>query len=485
MFKKVLAALAVLGVFYSAMGQNVEGVNARLDAMGGCGVIGDIGWTIGKPSSLYGYADQVQASALIIDIEGMGTTFGSIIAIKSIGEHFFVGATMNGRRAMSGSFYTKAITFGNFTENFGSMSQLGMFFPVYPEINFCLRPNDNLSIGLGGYFEYSKFNDDKTKNMVYNYENTNLDTVNNLMNYDSTVSRKYYGIGIVADARIWFGSFKINPEFKIFMPNLDGRIETNSNDNFDTTHNVTESMNVVSLDDHTVTTSLKNNLFLRVGAKFSNTFNETFWILGLWYKTERFEMTRTTNINGTILDYDIQNAYSSSTTDSTWLHNKTSYDWWLGCQPKFSDNLTICPEYSGFVMVSTKTPPPGATQDSTLIRVKHKFRLGMEMSVKGFWIFEEFLPRMGFNYYLTRDLYDNMNDDSSSENTYLPYSSNNDFDLADDGKGAKITAGFGLKGKRGTFDLSLDVLSWKTTGLSGPGAAIATFGLDFGRKKEE
>ena len=76
MFKKVLAAIAVLGIFYSAMGQNVEGVNARLDAMAGNGVVGDIGWTIGKPSALYAFPDQVQASALIIEIEGMGKTYG-------------------------------------------------------------------------------------------------------------------------------------------------------------------------------------------------------------------------------------------------------------------------------------------------------------------------------------------------------------------------------------------------------------------------
>ncbi len=140
-------------------------------------------------------------------------------------------------------------------------------------------------------------------------------------------------------------------------------------------------------------------------------------------------------------------------------------------------------------MVYDKKPPPGASTDSTLIRVKHKFRLGAEMSVKGFWIFKEFLPRMGFNYYLTRDIYKNINSftgvDSSSEFSNLPWSSNNDFDLDDDGRGAKVTAGFGLKGKRGSFDISFDILQWKTTGITGPGAAIATFGLYFGKIHDE
>ncbi len=165
MIRKVFIVIAVLSITSTINAQNVEGVNARIDAMAGCGVISDIGWTIGKPSSLYAFPDQVQASALIIDIEGLGKTYGSIIAIKSIGEHFFIGVSMNGRRAMSSAFYNKAITFGNFTENFGSMPQLGMFFPVFPELNFCIRPNENLSIGIGGYFEHSKFEDDKTKDI--------------------------------------------------------------------------------------------------------------------------------------------------------------------------------------------------------------------------------------------------------------------------------------------------------------------------------
>ena len=132
MFKKVLAAIAVLGVFYSTMGQNIEGVNARLDAMAGCGVIGDIGWTIGKPSSLYGYADQVQYSPLIITIEGLGKTYGSIIAIKSFGEHFFAGITMDNRKAMSGTFYNRAIIYGDFGENFNFMTQPGVLSGLSP-----------------------------------------------------------------------------------------------------------------------------------------------------------------------------------------------------------------------------------------------------------------------------------------------------------------------------------------------------------------
>lgn len=489
MFKKVLAAIAVLGVFYSAIGQNVEGVNARLDAMGGCGVVGDIGWTIGKPSSLYGYADQVQASGLIITIEGLGKTYGSIIAIKSLGEHFFVGMTMNGRKAMSGTFYKKAIEYGDFGENFNFLTQPGQYFPVYPHLNINYKPSDNLSIGIGGYFEHSKHDEQKTKNIVYSHE-VGGNPVENMMHYDSTRLKKYTGIGLIADARIWFGGFKLNPEFKIFIPKLDGRVETNQDEKFNKNHNVTQPLTVADIENRAKTTDLSKNLFLRAGTKFSGTIAETFWILGLWYRTERFEIERNITLTSTIMDYNTADITDTITTSTKFhAHKKTRYDWWLGAQPSFSDNLIICPEYSGFVQVREITPSSGYTEDTTTVRIKHKFRLGAEQSIKGFWIFKELFLRMGINYYLTRDFWKNKNGltsmDSTTEEIYWPYSSNNDLDLVDDGKGAKVTAGFGLKGKRGTFDLSLDVLNWSNTGITGPGAAIATFGLDFGRKQEE
>ena len=489
MFKKVLAAIAVLGVFYSTMGQNIEGVNARLDAMAGCGVIGDIGWTIGKPSSLYGYADQVQYSPLIITIEGLGKTYGSIIAIKSFGEHFFAGITMDNRKAMSGTFYNRAIIYGDFGENFNFMTQPGQYFPGYPHLNLNYKPSDNLSIGIGGYFEHSKHDEQKMKNIVYSHE-VGGNPVENMVHYDSTRFKLYYGIGLIADARIWIGNFKINPEFKMFIPKLDGQVETNQIDNFDTTHNVTQPLTVENLTDHAKTTDLSKNIFIRAGTKFSGTIAETFWIIGLWYRTERFELERTISFDGTIMDYNTPNqTYSSSGTSNFHAHKKTRYDWWIGAQPSFSDNLIMCPEYAGFVQVYEKSPSSGLTEDTTSVRIKHKFRLGAEKSVKGFWVFKEIFLRMGFNYYLTRDYWKNKNGlsstDSTSETIYWPYSSNNDLDLTDDGKGAKICAGLGLKGKRGTFDLSLDLLNWSNTALTGPGAAIATFGLYFGRKLEE
>ncbi len=489
--KKIIFSVLILFLTYSLYAQNIEGVNARIDAMGGAGVTSDIGWTIGKPSSLYGFGDQVQLSALIIPIEGIGQSFGSIIAIKSLGENLFLGITLNNRRAMSSFFYKKSSEFGGFGELFDYETQPGQYFPDFPQVNFCIRPNDNLSIGVGAFLEHSKYDATHKPYFVSNVE-TGGQTEDKLIQYDSTTLKKYFGIGGNLDARIWFGEsgVKINPEFRIFFPFLDGSLESNALNKFkDTGYKFTKDTSLIDMKYTSNTTDLGKNMYLRAGAKISATINETFWILGLWYQTEKFELEKTLEIDSAFFTSTSTDDSSYSASETSFQYNKNHFSWWLGCEPSFSDNLIFTPEYSGKVMIFDILPPPGASQDSTLTRITHKFRLGAEMSVKGFWIFKEFLPRFGAVYYITRDIWDYKNSegevDTTSELIKWPYSSNCSFEFQDDGKRGKITAGFGLKGKRGYFDLSLDLLNWEATGITGPGAAIATVGMYFGRKERE
>ena len=349
MFKKMVAAIAVLGAFYSVVAQNVEGVNARIDAMGGCGVIGDIGWTVNKPCKIYGYADQVQASGIIKDIEGLAQTYGQIIAIKSIGEHFFVGLTINDRRAMSGTYYKVAMEQFGFIENFQTMEK-GRWLPNWPHVNFNIKPNDKFSLGIGGYWELSKHDEKKELEFKYDYDSSGT-PASYIMEYDSTRIKKYSGIGIIADAMIWFGdgNAKLNPEFRMFIPKLDGKVETNRGEKFNNAHKdkVIQSMSIVDINDHSNSTDLSDNLFLRVGTKLSGTIGETFWIGGFWYKTERFDFLRDTTLDTLHLANNTTPVENQYTSEFKFNYNKTCFDLWLGCQPSFSDKLILFPEYSG------------------------------------------------------------------------------------------------------------------------------------------
>lgn len=490
MFKKILFTLGILSISFPSFAQNIEGINARIDAMGGSGVIGDIGWTYGQPCAIYAFPDQIQASALIIDIEGVGKSYGSIIAIKSFfGEKFFAGLTLNDRRALSSVFYKTATEFGKFGENFDALTQLGKDLPLFPSLNFCLRPNKNLSIGLGGYLEHSRFDAKHQPFFTYSY-NDNGTIKTNLTQFDSTTYKKYLGIGVNVDARIWFGSFRINPLFNMFIPKLDANVETNATDLFNRNHNVTKDTSLVDHHFTSNTTDFSKNMYMRGGIKFSGTVNKNFFILGLWYKTEKFELENVTSTDSLILVVDSTPHLETigPNTTTSYAHERQFIDWWVGFQPSYTDNLILTTEYSGTFFMYNKTPPSWESHDSLLTRLKHKFRVGAELPLKGFWIFSEFLPRMGLTYYFTGDSwsYKNTGDvDTTSENIHWPFSSNNDIDLTDDGKGGKVTAGFGLKGKRGTFDLSFNILNWATTGITGPGAAVASLTLNIGKPKEE
>lgn len=489
MLKKLFSVTVVWGILFSVYGQNVEGVNARLDAIGGVGAPADFGWIVDKPSYLYRWPDRIQASGIIKDIEGQGKTYGAILVTKSFGEKFFVGMTMNDRKAMSGTFYTIARDFGHFEENFGA-NEIGHHFPNWPHLLFNIRPNENLSIGIGGYLENSKYDAKHTNEFTYTHQVGGVDTEQTI-EYDSTTVRKYFGIGIIADARIWFGSFRLNPEFKMFIPKLDGTVKSRPNDEVNQSHVVSQPATLVNLYDNAKTTDFGdfNNLYIRAGAKLSNTINETFWILGLWYKTERFELER--NVTADTIDLVSNVTVSSIISEKTWAFNKQNYNWWLACQPTYADKLLFSAGYFGGVQVYGKTPPPGQSPDSTLIEISHKVRLGAEGHIRDFWVFDEFLPRMGLTFTAIRELRDykyNLDEvDSTSfdEDISFPYSTNWHKDLTDAGKGLKVSAGFGLRKGRGEFDLSFDVLNWITTSITGPGAAMATFGFYFGKKEQE
>lgn len=484
MFKKLLIAVVVMGACFSTVAQNVEGVNARIDAMGGAGYIGDIGWTIGKPSAIPGYADLIQASGIIKPIEGIGESYGAIIAIKSFGENVFFGLTFNNRRTMPGTFFKIAEIFGGFNDNFGGMANC-RFFPNLPHANLGFKFGEH-TFGIGGFLEASK-HDAKHENQFAYTQGGNSAK----LTFDSTTFSKYLGIGVNVDARVYAGPVKINPEFRLFKPTLERKLETNIASKLKATNHDVEGANtLVQILDEANTTD-GNNLFLRAGAKVSATIQESlWWIVGYWYKNIKFELER--NIyTDTVTTASSPDTYLPQASDlqNSFVHNNTYHDLWIALQPLFDDDLNLGIEYSGTLKkidLKHETLKP----DSTKFVLRHIFRLGAEKEVDGFWCFEKFAPRMGLKYTLFQEIWKykknqfiNNNGDTISinEEIYYPWSSDCEVGFNDAGKGLKIAAGFGLIGKRGRFDISMDVLQWAAGTITGPGASIVSFTLDFGK----
>lgn len=493
MHKKIFAAAAVVGIVCSAVAQNIEGVNARIDAMGGFGIPADMGWTIDKPCALYLFPDRIQTSAIIKDIEGMGKSFGSIIAVKSLCRNLFVGMTLNDRKPMSGKFYSLSREFfPGFQDDFGYLENPGRYLPNLPHVNICYKPSDKLSLGLGLFAETSHHSEEYNKEFKYTYMEGAVPT-QAVVRYDSTTERNYFGPGIVADARIWLGSIRLNPEFKIFIPKLEGIDNANLGSMFPESRkqSVTQNMLIADISDNAVTTGLGKNLFLRTGGKVSGTYKGTFLIGGVWFKTERFQLKRTLQLDTAALVPSTPPVTGTAITDrTTFAFNNSSFDWWIGCQPSFSDKTIFGCEYGGNVQFSKSTPPANTFNDSTLITIKHKIRMGVEGSMPAFMNLT-FHPRMGLTFSATREIWhykgvNSFDSTNSSQDVQWPYSTNWDKDNQNEGgKGTKVSAGLGLEGKRGCFDISFDVLTWNTSALVGPSAAMVSFTFNFGSMKTE
>ncbi len=478
MLKKLIISVLIIGAYFLTVGQNIDGVNARLDGMAGIGVISDIGWTVDKPSALYAFPDQVQASGIVKDIENLGTGYGAIIAIKSFGEHTFFGLTFNNRRAMPGGFYNLADGFGEFSEHFNS--GVGRFFPDIPHINLGFKFSDNFTGGIGTYMEASKRDIKNKGEFTYSYNNG---ASTNTLAYDTSVFSKYFGIGFSVDARIWTGPVKINPEFRIYMPKLERTKESNIVDKIKATnHDLSQDGVILQESDNGGTTDLSENRYIRAGSKVSGTIQESlFWIVGYWYKSVKYRLERNRYYDSVVTSTSGPDVYSDTPLkdeQKSWNSVTTYNDLWIGLQPLFDDDLVLGLEYSGSI-IKYKPVHEESTLDSTRYYMRHVFRFGTEKSVKGFWCFEEVCPRFGLKYTLFGEAFKYNN----NEDVQVPWSTNFSPGDAENGKGLKVTAGFGLKGKRSTFDISLDVLEWKYTTITGPHAAIASWTLNFGKNE--
>lgn len=484
MLKKLLIAVVVMGAWYSTVAQNVEGVNARIDGMGGSGTIGDIGWSIDKPSALFGYLDKVQASVINKDIEGIGKAYGAIIAIKSIGENVALGVTWNDRRALSGTFYKIAQEFGGFNDNFGGMAN-ARYFPKLPHVNLGFKVGEQ-TFGIGAYMEASKH--DAAHNKEFRYSHTN--GTNALLDYDSTTLSKYFGIGFSACARIWAGKTKFNPEFRMFMPKLERKLETDIVDKLNgTNHDLEGTGTYLQYSNNAVSTDFAKNLYMRMGLKVSSTIQESlWWIVGYWYKNEKFELEREIAVDTLVAVAGGPDTKPATTIDkqNSFAFNTTYHDLWIGLEPKFSDDLIMSLEYSGTLKKYAPTHEL-ETEDTTKLVFRHILRFGTEAKLDGFWNFEEFLPRFGIKYTLFQEVwkFDNIQDDFDTtqvnEHITYPWSSDCEVGFNDAGKGTKIATGFGLKSRRGAFDISCDILTWVNGTITGPSAAMASWTLYFGR----
>jgi hypothetical protein len=489
MFKKLFIASVFLGCFsLSSVAQDVEGVNARLDAMGGAGVPSDYGFVINRPLKCVAWADRVQATGIMKEITGLETRFGSVIATKSIfKDRFAIGLTFNDRTEMQGDFYGKyadAPYYANVIY-FEKENVMLEKFPNYPRLLMGFKVNDNFTFGLGSIIEHSTYDlliEREEKHAL----TTGIPPDTLSMVVDSMVDYKYFGIGGLLDFKIKFpNSIAINPEFKVFVPKFEGTTSS------DAMNKINDNPNLAVLDTFTNTdwalksTDIKDNIVIKAGSKIMATINDVFVIAGLWYETKRFNYERKLTQNSAILGPGVDTTIGSSGTINGGenIFKRDQILFWGGFEHTIFDGLYFTPDYVGKWTRSTVTHPSAQDTsvknngDTTITVREHKFRLGVEKECKGFWVIKNFVPRMGLTYTHIRVSKDILNSRLNGLNTNeiqnSPVSTNFKL-LGDQDPGLKLSMGFGLEGKYATLDLSADVLKWKNGLILGPQAALVT-----------
>ena len=81
--------------------------------MSGSAAADDIGWTIMHPASIFKFPNHFQGSIGLLDIPGIGKTYGTIIGIVRFNKFLYVGITHNNRETMPGRFYDEGCHFIN------------------------------------------------------------------------------------------------------------------------------------------------------------------------------------------------------------------------------------------------------------------------------------------------------------------------------------------------------------------------------------
>ncbi len=492
MLKRFLVVIAVLSFSFSTIAQNIEGVNARLDAMAGSGASDDIGWTIHHPASLFNYPNYFQGSICLMPIPGIDRTYGAIIGIVQFNEMFYAGVTLNERTTMGGSFYSEGALIINAPHIDGEESAKG--FPNLPNVNLCLKLSDNVQLGLGGYFEASSY-DYKAKKIESYTAASGLDTI---MWDEEHDGKKVRNNGFNVEARFKVGGWTIYPQLIVGFPKIKG---TESYNTLDKAKLQLQSSPAAAdptepFSNEKYTYDSPEGLRIRAASYFWGDIGNTFWLAGAIYENARYQFNKNTvrltqhlDANGGVLDTVANETYDSIPSS----HNSNFVHYFLAFVPSFSDNLYFSPEYDGGVGwynglddSVTSTDASYDPTDTTFLFVYHNFRLGIEKFIDNFGWFDKIGFRCGVSAQWNKEWrhieqFDDYTDVSDESIPWKSFFWGSDFTK----KEAKITGGFGLTKGRGTFDVSCDFLKWQGQSvLTGPSAAMATITVDFSRSKE-
>lgn len=486
MKKIVLLVLFIFYLPFVVLSQNLEGINARVDAMGGVFSMDDPGWAIGSPSLMANVPDILHGSIFINAVpnlgegDNIGETYGGILLVKSLGEIIRLGFTLNERRYMPVAFYESGSRFLNFGGE--GASQLDSMIMV-PSVSLAFKINDNINFGFGGFFKSFGYNGERKSSESYVAAN-GTDTLS--VNYiHDELDKKIAVYGFVFDALLSFGGFQIRPSIMYGIPTIKGTEKTDFISKLESSLSSRPAASGTVFEGNTKDMKWEspNTRLLKGGAVFVIGSDNLKLNIGGFYQEKNYQFKWTGIKDSVNLDATGARTFEDKQTEvSSSERSERGIDYFIGLSPSFADNFIFHPEYDGGIgWMDGKQP--GITADSSLFYMYHNLRLGVEKAIPDFWIFDNIFLRAGVVGFWSKAWQTIENSQTLNVDEDLPWSFNF-YGVNHGRKQAKVSGGLGVKKGRGQFDVSVDFLQWKQGIIVGAPAAIASVSIDFGTNKE-
>ncbi len=333
--------------------------NARIDAMGSCGIIEDYARVLGSPADIVYYPDQIQATG--------GGGLGLVIASKRMGDLLTLGGIGNHPGFLRSDFYANAI------DAFDDL-QDGTIPPDLPDgTAFPRIPHVILGIDLGaiqlGFDIFGELALSK-----YTFESSNDD------NQDA--SARIYNVGTVVNANIDLDGITLSPLLGLGLPGIYAKSET-----------IPQGGGAASTDE----LETEENFLLLGGLDGVFELNDLSLIVGAFYAHESYQF-RTTE--GGV----------SQTSSSYPAHFVDIYAGVVG--QALGDLLWVAQYDFSLDIISENSQ---TEEESTIDRL-HFLHAGLEKPLMNIWIFDQMIGRAGLEVQFSDQ---SINTDVSTEQTRI------------------------------------------------------------------
>jgi len=455
MFKKTITLVVIIGFSFSLFAgiSFYPGKTARIESMAGCALVNDITYSIGNPSKIMSFPDNLTITGFpdAPIVESFGGTisdnwfnknFGPGFVTKSIGPFVVVGLEFNTYRYVGDPFFTEARKIPD------NATLLGESYPVLPKLNVAFKIGKQI-IGIGGFYDIDHFS--KTTSDTKSDSISAITTINT-----AEYKAKITAPGVVASANLTLGPVGLEPIFCIGFGKLD-YTKKSRDYTFD---NNTKIETIVNKE---VKAGNKDALFFNTGLCAWGDIKNVWGIAGVWYNHHQYQLKKSEFTNDTqTLDESLKPKLSSS------------LDWLLGISPKVAENLFLGIEYDGhYGFFNSKVDTSiKIKDDSTVISFGHTIKLALEKSTPCTKFIDMFKTRAGIGYSISNTITKKTTGPANNINEVEERSRINDDRV-------KLRCGIGILKGPAQLDLSFNILDWGSNSLIGPRISTVTVIVNF------